>query len=136
MDIASVRNGLRDRLATIVDLYVHDTVPGTVQPPAAVVVPAGGTFDATFGRGSDDLVFEIRMATAQGWTPAGQDQLDQYLAGSGAKSVKAAVEADLTLGGACHFAVVSGWEGYGEVEIGGVNYFGTTFTVEVTGAGT
>lgn len=131
--VSAIRDGIKTRLQTITGLRVHDIIPEDVQPPAAVVVPAGGAFDATMGRGSDDMVFEIRLAVSDAVTRAAQDALDAYLAGSGASSIKAAVDGNL--GGAVHFARVAGWDGYGDVTIGGVSYYGVTFTVEVTGAG-
>lgn len=134
--VSAIRDGLQVAIDTIDGLRVYDTVPDDVQPPAAVVVPSGGTFGATMARGSDDMVFEVRVAVSAAVSRTGQDTLDALMAGSGPRSIKAAVEADASLDGVCHFAHVAGWDDYGEVTIAGVVYFGVTFSVEVTASGT
>jgi hypothetical protein len=134
--VSAIRDGLRARLATISGLRAYARLQGDIEVPGAVVVPSGGTYDSTMGRGSDDMVFEVRLAVSRADDRTAQELLDQYLAGAGAKSVKAAIEADKTLGGVVDFARVAGWDDYGDVTVAGVQYFGTTLTVEVTASGT
>jgi DNA-binding NtrC family response regulator len=59
-----------------------------------------------------------------------QDAVDQYLNSTGALSIKAAVEADVTLGGAAYTSRVTGWSDYGTIVIGGTEYMGARLSVE------
>lgn len=133
--VSGIRDGLKTRLATIIGLRAHDTAPGQVQPPAAIVTPGTIQFDSTMARGADDFTFVITLLVSAAVDRTAQDALDAYLAGSGAKSVKAAVEADVSLGGAAHFARVVGVNQYGLIEYGGVQYLGAEFLVQVTADG-
>lgn len=131
---SALRSGLATRLATITGLNVYANPVGLINPPAALVIPAGDFlhFDATMGRGSDNFTFTIRLLVAETVADLGQDALDAYLAGSGASSIKAAIEAGTTLAGIASFAVVTGAGGYGGYEYGGIDYLGVDFSVEVT----
>lgn len=127
-----VRTAIQVRLQTIDGLRVHDTAPGQVVAPVAIVLPGEPviTYDATMARGSDDLQVVVRLLVAQGADYASQAELDKYLAGSGAHSVKAAVDSDLD--GLVSFARVAAARNYGEFDHGGTLYLGVEFVVEVT----
>ncbi|HEX6969858.1 MAG TPA: hypothetical protein VF174_13760 [Micromonosporaceae bacterium] len=133
--VSAIRDGLKTRLKTIAGLRVSDTVPGQVNPPAAVIAPDSISFDSTMARGSDDFVFIVYLIVGTAVDRIGQDKLDGYLAGSGASSVKAAIEADESLGGVANFARVSGVRQYGLIEYAGVQYIGAEFVVEVNASG-
>lgn len=131
--LSQVRAGLRTRLETISGLHTYADVPGTVTPPAAVVFPSQGVFllyDTSTG--SDDMTFVVRVFTSTA-AEAGQGNLDDFLARSGDRSVKAAIEADPTLGGVSHYAVVFEARAYGTDDYGGVllNYADLVVTVGV-----
>ncbi len=131
--VTSIRSGLATRLATITGLTAHATLKGQVVPPAAVVEGPDIDFDATMGRGSDDFVFTVKLLVSSSVTDQAQAKLDGYLAGSGATTtVKGAIEADDTLGGAVSFAWVARVRQYGLVEYAGVQYVGCEFLIEVT----
>lgn len=63
----------------------------------------------------------------------GQELLDTYLAPSGAASVKAAIEADRTLGGACKTLHVHHVDGYRLYTVGANTYYGARFRVVILG---
>jgi len=130
--LSAVRDALAAQLDTITGLTVHATIPGSVNPPAAVVAPATGqflTFDTTMSRGSDDLAFRVIVVTGRGDDTTAQANLDAYLAGAGAQSVKVALEADQDLGGTVQYVTVDSVGDYGLHGFGGVDYFGAVFTV-------
>lgn len=140
--ISALRDGLETRLATISGLRAHDTAPGQVNPPAAVISPGGDganepaiSFDSTMARGSDDYLFLVTLLVQFADDSSAQDKLDGYLQGSGALSVKAAIEGDPSLGGVAHFVHVREVREYGEIEYNGVRYLGAVFVVEVTADG-
>ncbi len=101
MSPSQVRDGLKTRLQTITGLRVYDLIPEPVTPPCAVVGQLDLTFDIDNARGLDQATVDIYVIVQRFSDRAGQDKLDGYLAGTGATSIKAAIEGDRTLGGAC-----------------------------------
>lgn len=101
MNPSQVRDGLKTRLQTISGLRVFDTIPENPQPPAAVVGQLDLNFDVDNARGLDLATVEVYVLVQRFDNRSGQDKLDAYLAGSGNTSIKAAIEGDKTLGGAC-----------------------------------
>jgi hypothetical protein len=59
----------------------------------------------------------------------GQNSLDLYVSGTGAQSIKRAIESDKTLGGKAFDVRVSDVRNYGDITIGEINYFSAEFTV-------
>ena len=101
MTPSAVRAGLATALETITGLRCFDYVPDSLSPPAAVIEPLEVTFDEAMGRGLDLYQAFILVIVGRMVDRSSSERLDAYLAGSGASSVKAAIEADKTLGGAC-----------------------------------
>lgn len=110
--IADVREALATNLRTItkvenVSAYALDMI---VAPCLEVDLdPEGSDYDLTFGRGTDELRLVVRGFTAAVVTQAAQMTRDAWLAPSGEKSVKAAVESDETLGGLVDTLRVESW---------------------------
>lgn len=129
--IASVRTGLKTRLATITGLNAYALVPMTPNLPAGLVEPRSIDFDVAMARGSDRATFDVVILVAESISELAQTQLDPYLAGSGSQSVKAAIEGDPTLGGAADWTRVIGVSSYGDIQYSGKLYLGARFTVEV-----
>lgn len=134
--VTSVRSGLATRLATIAGLNAYATAPGTITTPAAVVLPRQISFDESMNRGSDLMTFDVLVLLGIPTTSLSQDHLDPYLAGSGADSVKAAIEGDGTLGGVADWTRVVGVTQYGDIEYSGNVYLGARFALEVDVDGT
>jgi hypothetical protein len=101
MNPTAVRAGLATSLDTIAGLRVFDHVPDSLAPPAAVIEPVEVVFDEAMVRGLDKYRAFVLVIVGRMSERSASDRLDAYLAGSGASSVKAAIEADKTLGGAC-----------------------------------
>jgi hypothetical protein len=129
--VSAIRDGLKTRLATVPGLRAHDVVPDVMNPPAAIVQLEDISFDATMGRGSDRLTFTVTLFVSNAWNRTAQDNLDAYLAGEGASSIKAAIEADETLASVVSFAWVMGVRNYGDFEFAGQSYYGAEFVIEV-----
>ncbi len=132
MGLQALRAGLSARLATISGLVAHDSLPTTVRPPCVVVTITGGDYDMTMADGGALMRFEVVLIGSQVATPydVAYDAVDAYLAPTGALSVKAAVEADVTLGGTAHTSRVTGFSDYGTMVIAGIEYLGARMTVE------
>lgn len=130
--LSEVRSALQTRLATISGLRAYSTWPDQVHAPAALVRPVSMRFSETM----DDrhtMMFEVILLAA----PVGdglaraQDKLDPYLDESGTSSVRAAIEADVQLGGKAEYVTVTGWRQYASMEVGGVEFLGAIFDVAV-----
>jgi len=71
-----------------------------VPTPCAVVGNITITFDEAQNRGLDQGEIDVIVIVSRMNERGAQDKLDGYLAGTGAGSLKAAIEADRTLAGA------------------------------------
>ena len=110
MQPSQVRDGLKTRLQTISGLRVYELIPEPITPPCAVVGQLDFTFDIDNARGLDQANVDIYVIVQRFSERAGQDKLDGYLAGTGATSIKTAIEGDRTLGGTCQTLRVVGAE--------------------------
>jgi len=98
--IAEIREGLAANLqAVFSDRQVSAYMLAAPSPPAIDIIPDGITYDTAMQRGLDELHFIIR-ALVPATSDIGQQQnLDLMFDPHSPTSVKAAVEADRTLGG-------------------------------------
>jgi len=99
INISGVREALGNNLMTITGMRVYDTIPDVVTPPCAVVGQLDFTFDVNNARGLDQASVDIYVIVQRISERAGQNKLDQLLAGTGNGSIKTALESDRTLGG-------------------------------------
>jgi hypothetical protein len=97
--INQVRDALGKNLETITGLRVYDTIPDVVVPPCAIVGQLDFTFDINNMRGLDQASVDVFVIVQRFSERAGQDKLDNLLAGTGTGSIKTALESDRTLGG-------------------------------------
>lgn len=132
MTPTGVRTGLGTALDTIAGLRVFDYVPDSLSPPAAVVEPLEVDYDESMRRGTDFYRAFILVIVGRMSDRSSQDRLDAYVAGSGVGSVKAALEADRTLGGACSTLQVTSARPR-EVVVSGVNMIAYRFEVSIYG---
>lgn len=132
--ILTIRDGLKDRLATITAMAnrSHDVWPAKINTPAALVKPLAMSAKQSMG-GLRILTFEIILlasSVSQSTIERAQDALDAYLYDTGSTSIIAALEGDKTLGGKVDTLDVR-WDDYGTIEISGVEYLGVKFLVTV-----
>ena len=112
MSLAAIRQGLATNLEAIPETQISPyIIPPT--PPTIWVATITLQFDLAYGsrlagmKYTDQYEVVIQaLADTSDWQ-RGQEVLDQYMAGSGAYSVKDALEADKTLAGACDTLYVS-----------------------------
>ena len=129
---STVRANLKTRLATITGLKTYDYIPDSVNVPGAVVGQLDLDFDASLNRGLDRASCTILLIVGRMSESAGQTKLDGYLASSGSTSVKAAIEADVTLGGAVQTLRVTNATA-GSVQVAATDYLAYRYTVELIG---
>lgn len=131
MTPTGVRTGLGTALDTITGLRTFDYVPDSLSPPAAVVEPLEVDYTQAM-RGLQMFRAFILVIVGRMADRSSQDRLDAYVAPSGGSSVKAALEADRTLGGACQTLDVTTARPR-EVVVSGVNMIAYRFEVEIYG---
>ncbi|MFZ9922488.1 MAG: hypothetical protein ACO3E4_06200 [Candidatus Nanopelagicaceae bacterium] len=131
---SAIRNGLKANLATIKGLRIYDLVPDVIVPPCAIVGQLDLTFDLNNSRGLDQANLDVFVIVQRFSERTGQDNLDKYLAGSGVNSIKAAIESDLTLGGAANTLRVTSAES-GTYQSGDQDFLSYRYRVTVWGQG-
>lgn len=131
MTIQTIRQGIATNLATISGLRTSAFVPDNPTPPIAIVVPERVDFDTAMHRGLDTYSFKVLVIAQRASERSAQNTLDAFCDPTGATSVKAAIESDRTLGGACNDARVTDLTDYGPLTVGETQYLAATFTVTV-----
>lgn len=136
--LSAVRDGVKATLASaITDLHVYDTVPERPNLPAVIVQPVSADFTVAMGRGTDTWEFDLSVLVSAGDIGVGQDALDGYVSGAGARSVRQAVFNARTLGLADTDAHVARMDRYGmQFEAAGVDHVGATLRLIVHTKGT
>lgn len=130
-DIVAIRVGLAANLRTIEGLRASATLTSGVSPPCAQIGEVTTEYDLSMRRGADDLEVKVRVLVGLVTESAAQTRLDRYAKKTGPASVKAALESDRQLGGACDDLRVIRMEGYGVYDYGGVIYLGAEWVVRV-----
>lgn len=132
---------LRANAATLLDTItairkVYDYIPDTAPPtPCGIVGNVSVVWDEAMQRGLDSYSFEVYVVVSRMSERSGQDELDALLAGSGAGSVKAALEGGSpvrSLNGAVSTVRVTTATPI-SITMGGVDFFAYRYEVEAYG---
>ena len=134
MIISDIRDGIKANLSSIDDLRIYDIIPDVIVPPCVVVGQLDFTFDLNNARGLDQANLDVFVVVQRFSERTGQNKLDKFLAGSGAYSIKAAIESDRTLGGACDTLRVTSAES-GTYQMGDIDYLSYRYRLTVWGQG-
>lgn len=134
ISISALRAGAQTQLDTIAALrtvydYIPDTAPAT---PSAIVGNVSIDWDDANARGLDAATFSVYVVVSRMSERSGQETLDALLAGSGAGSVKTALEAGGTLNGSCATMRVTRATPI-SISMGGVEFFAYDYEVEAYG---
>lgn len=141
MDIAAVRTELADAASSVAGLNCYGHMPGTPTMPAFVVGGYRIDYDRAMNRGLGEIVFTCWVLTSRADDLAGQELMDDYLAGSGPSSLKVALEAargapgEAALGGEADDLHVQSADMQGFVTVSGTEYVGAQITIRVIGTG-
>jgi hypothetical protein len=134
VNLADLMDELGAALDEIEGLRVYPYWEDNPQPPFAIVTwPDPINYDATMGRGSDTIELDIVVCVARSDPRASRNLMAQYLDGSGAASVKAALEAGTYT--TCDFVVVTEARIADEMSAAGIEVLGAVFQVQITGNG-
>jgi len=129
--ISAIRTGLATRLGTISGLRTTATVPDDPKPPVAIVMPPTVTYDTAMGRGLDTYEFTVLVMVGRLSERTAQAALDGYANPTGAGSIKTAIEADRTLGGAASTLRVTDMRNVGPMSIAENTFLTAEFVVTV-----
>lgn len=132
-DDIDIRNGLKTRLATISGLTPYAHIPGQMNTPAATVARRRTKFDAVMADGADDWEYVVTVFIPYNEPELAQTLMSDYVARTGAESIKAAIEAEETLGGVVDFAHVREAAEDEIRQVGGVAHLAVDFFIEITG---
>lgn len=142
MDLTAVMTEIDTRLKTITGLRVPEMgFTKSVRPPAAVQYPPDRiTFDGTYGRGCDVYEDHIVVVFVAGNATDNRSSLKAiapYLAGSGAKSIKAKLDSATTATPytSCSDLTVVWAELDDGATIGGNDYLAALFHCKIIGVG-
>ena len=131
MDLHLVRAGLAANASAVPGLNVYGYCPDSITEPCFYPGESEIDFDQTFG-GLDRGLVSCYVLTSKADDESGQRALDAYL-GRGPLSLKTALQADRTAGGACLDLHVRRVEGYRWYSVGTDDYYGAKLTVFVIG---
>ncbi|CAB4173650.1 hypothetical protein UFOVP1186_21 [uncultured Caudovirales phage] len=114
--IKDIRAALASAVGAVGTIQASPYILGNPVPPSAHVFPAGEAgdieYDMAMGRGIDLVPFTVEVFEGSPHDQAAQTNLDLYLASSGTRSVKQALEVDKTLGGLVEDLRVVSCSGY------------------------
>jgi len=105
--VSQVATGLKNRLATISGLRTYAYQPEQVNPPIAYPVLNSVSFHRAFAGGNVEMYWSVFVIVGRYTDSRAFNDIDDYLAYSGSKSIRAVLEGDLTLGGVCQTLVVA-----------------------------
>jgi hypothetical protein len=117
-----VRDAIADRFSTIDGLRGLKTIPSEITPPAVAIEIESIDYDTTMDRGSDDVTWVATLFESKTSERVSQDRLFAYMSGAGPKSVKAAFEANTTLGGLVFDVSVAEARQPGTTPVGAIEY--------------
>lgn len=130
--ISQIRAGIMTNLGSISGLRTSAIVPDNPNPPMAFIEPQSINFDQSFGRGMDELDFDVTILVQRATdVRTAQNLLDGYCSSTGSQSVKQAIELDRKLGGLVQDCRVTGLTSYGQATYGETTYLAAVFAVKV-----
>lgn len=135
-DLTTVLDAVAEVVRTAIPgVRVFSYAPDSINPPTVVVDIERIEFDENFRRGADLLTLRVTVLVSRADDRSGLTRLKEFMGGSGASSLKAAIEVDDTLGGVAETLRVTGVDSIGARQIGDVAYFGADFNVQVWAEG-
>jgi hypothetical protein len=129
-ELAAIRDGLGNNLATISGLRVAEEVIDNPQPPVAMIALSSIDYhtDMRFGAKYN---FTVQVIVGRASERHAQRTLDLYVNPVGASSVKAGVESNRTLGGVVSDVVCESMPNVGAITLNDQTYLAADFLVAV-----
>lgn len=127
-------NVVNNALGEDSDFFTYPQMVDMPTTPCLIVEPADADFCTVMQRGQDDWYFMVYVLCSRTDTESAQKELDEYIAGSGPKSIRHIIydHPDLDLGDNTQ-AFVMGMKGYGGAfEANRTPMVGAVLTVKVS----
>lgn len=131
--VSQVAAGLAARLATISGLRTYTYQPEQQNPPFGFPQINRIEYHKAFGGGDVVMDWTVHIVTGRWTDRTAHALLDDYLSYSGTKSVRAAIEADTTLGGVCQTLIVRSGADITSLDVNGAEFLQIQFQLEVHG---
>ena len=131
MALSEIRDAMGTALGAVPNLRVRPLIPALVTPPMAVVQPQQIEYDLNARNGVNRYTFTVTVFVTKADDRSAQLRVDPFVAPSGVGSVKAALEADRTLGGVVDTLRVTNVSNYSSTDANDVLYLAVDFEVEV-----
>lgn len=130
---STLQDGLIARLSAISGVVPVKWEKSTVVPGMAIVRPSRIGYNATMGRGSDDVDYSIKLIASRADTESGLAELYEFISGHGDRSVRTALEASLGADDPLNECMIRVDEAeIGTQSAGDANYLTATFAVATT----
>jgi len=131
--ITQVATGLQTNLSTITGLRASAYQPEQLNPPMAYPVLTTVNYHRAFQGGDVIMDWVIHVVVGRYTDRTAHAAMDDYLSYSGSKSIRAALESDLTLGGVSQTLVVSSAADIRSLNSADAEFLEIQFTVQVHG---
>jgi len=134
----AIRSALKLALLPVCDNVSEYPLANPHSPGMEIDIDDEGViYDQSMQRGIDEWWFTVRGFVATTTDIGSQALRDQWLASSGTGSVKAAIETDRTLGGACHHLRVVSARAvqFGTATANNTTYMGAIWRVRIIASG-
>lgn len=131
--VSDIAAALGNALGTIPGMRVVDYLADTISPPVALVAIDTVDYHGSFGNSDVDVehLFTVYMVLPRASDRAGIALMESYMSQSGTSSIRAALEADQTLGGVVSTLLVTKSGPPASISINGAEYISLPFSVEV-----
>lgn len=136
MGMQDAGDGLKTRLATITSLnqiFSPSEIPDSINAfPCAIILPGKSDYDPTLSEAANvDVALRILILLGKPDQPSALNTIIEYADPTGTNSVRAAIHADMTLGGNADTCQVINNSGAGYTVWGGIIYLSTEFEIKV-----
>jgi hypothetical protein len=131
--VSQVADGLKTRLATITGLRTFSYQPEQENPPFGYPQLNSVDYHRAYSGGDVVMNWTVFVIVGRYLDRTAHAQLDDYLSYSGAKSIRAAIEADPTLGGVCSTLIVRSGADISSLDANGASFLIIQIQVEVHG---
>jgi hypothetical protein len=131
--VSQVATGLQTALSAISGLRTFSYQPEQENPPFAYPQINSISYHRAMQGGDVVMDWTVYVVVGRWLDRTAHTALDDYLSYSGSKSVRAAIEADLTLGGVCQTLIVRSGADITSLDAGGAQFLVIQMQVEVHG---
>lgn len=131
--VSQVAIGLANRLSTISGLRVSTYQPEQLNPPFAYPQINRIEYHRAYGGGDVVMDWTVHVVVGRWLDRTAHAALDDYLSYSGAKSIRAAIEGDTSLGGVCSTLIVRSGLDISSLDANGAEFLQIQLQVEVHG---